>query len=326
MNTKQQYKIHPLEMHQQPSDDKEKPVLAAIYARVSSPNQRFGYSLDEQVRRCRERCDIMGWKVRYIFTENGVSGKNTDRPKFQMMLEKAKMGLFDVLVFWKLDRFCRSLLDVVSVERELKNYGISLHSVTEQIDTTTPVGNFNFRNIASAAELERDLIRERSRMGMKALAMKHRWPNKLPPLGYDKKEDGKLEINREEAKLVKKIFEMYLKLKSMPQVAFELNKTGIKTKRGNKWSATAVKRILDNKIYVGVYEVAEIEEEVEEYKILDEKLFEKAKKLRYRAKKVREEMPKERKQGTIDRIFNEYLELLREEEEEMKRWQEGKIV
>jgi len=122
-------------------------TLAAIYARVSSPNQATGYSLDEQVRRCRERCDLMGWKVRYIFKENG-SGANTDRPKFQMMMEKAKEGAFDVLVFWKLDRFCRSLVDVVNIERELIEYGVSLHSVTEQIDTTTPFGKFNFRNVA----------------------------------------------------------------------------------------------------------------------------------------------------------------------------------
>ena len=325
MDTKYRSQINPFGKQKQEENEEEKPILAAIYARVSSPNQKFGYSLDEQVRICRERSELMEWRIRYIFTENG-SGSNTDRPKFQKMMEKAEKGAFDVLVFWKLDRFCRSLIDVINVQKKLKEYGVSLHSVTEQIDTTTSFGKFNFRNVASAAELERDLIRERSRMGMKALAMKHRWPNRLPPLGYDKKEDGKLEINQEEAKLVKEIFEMYLKLKSMPQVAFQLNKIGIRTKRGNKWSATTVKGILDNKIYTGIYEVAEIEDKVEEYKIIDEELFEKAKKLRYRAKKIREEMPKERKNGTIDRVFNEYLEFLKDEEEEMKRQQEGRII
>jgi site-specific DNA recombinase len=301
------------------TEDKKTPLWAAIYARVSSPNQANGYSLDEQVRICRERCNIMGWKVRYIFKENGVSGSTTDRPKFQLMLERAKEGAFDVLVFWKLDRFCRSLLDVINTEKKLKEHRVSLHSVTEQIDTTSSVGRFNFRSVASAAELERDLIKERSRMGMKALAMQHKWPNRLPPLGYKKKGDGYLEVDQEKAKLVRKIFRMYLKLKSMPQVAFELNKKGIKTERGNKWSTPAVKKVLDNELYIGKYEVAGVKDCLRECKIISKNLFEDARKLRQRAKKVRQEMPKNRKQGTIERIFKEYMELLEKEEKDSYR-------
>jgi site-specific DNA recombinase len=227
--------------NEQADRDKERPLFAAIYARVSTPNQKIGYSLDEQVRICREHCDMMGWKVRYIHMENG-SGANTDRPKFQIMMEKARMGRFDVLVFWKLDRLCRSLLDVINLERELCEYGVSLRSVTEQIDTTTSVGRFNFRSLASASELERDLIRERSKMGMYALARQHKWPNSFPPLGYNKIEDGHLVINEEEPKIVRRIFEKYIEYKSMPEVAFRLNEEGIKTKRGNNWTTPSVKK------------------------------------------------------------------------------------
>lgn len=300
----------------------KKPLIAAIYARVSSPNQVKKYSLEEQIRICRERCDLMGWKVRYIFVENGVSAKDTDRARFKTMMEKARQGKFDVLVFWKLDRLCRSLRDVVNVEKELRDYGVCLHSVTEQIDTTTPVGRFNFRNVASVAELERDLISERAKMGMVAMAMHHKWPNRLPPLGYDKGEDGRLRINKHEAGLVRKIFQAYMDLKSMPQVAFELNKRGVKTKREKEWTATAVKRILDNKIYIGIYEVAGVKDYVKDYQILDEKLFNKVREARGRYKKIKEDMPKERKMGTIDRVFNEYLEFLYEENDEL----EGKII
>jgi len=66
MNTKQQYQINLLQRQE------TKPMIAAIYARVSSPNQTKGYSLEEQIRMCRERCDLMGWRVRYIFVENGI--------------------------------------------------------------------------------------------------------------------------------------------------------------------------------------------------------------------------------------------------------------
>ena len=173
MVTKQRNEINPGGMTKQIPDEEEKQITAAIYARVSSQNQIFGYRLEEQIRLSRERCKQMGWKVSYIFKEDGISGGTLDRPKFQVMMEKARQDAFDVLVFWKLDRFCRSLVDLVNVERELREYNVALHSITEAIDTTTPFGKFNFRNIGSAAEPERDLIKERSRMGMKALAVSY---------------------------------------------------------------------------------------------------------------------------------------------------------
>ncbi len=296
------------------SEDK-KEILAAIYARTSSPNQRFGYSLDEQIELCRERCELMGWTVRYMYREDGISAKDTDRPKFKVLLERAMLGRFDVIVFWKLDRFCRSLLDLMNTEKMLDEWGVALHSITEQIDTTTPVGKFNFRNLASAAELERELIKERSRMGMHALAKQHKWPNKNPPLGYDKAEDGKLKPNTVGASLVNRIFGMYLEHRSMPQIAFILNKEGVKTRPGKNWTARAVKNILDNEIYIGNYSVAGVNDYVEEYRIVDDDLFDEIHKLREKSKRIRKEMPKERKEATIDKIFNEYLEYLRESEE-----------
>jgi len=296
--------------------DREKTILACIYARVSSPNQIYGYSLDEQIRRCKERCDIMKWKVCYIFAENGLSGKNIDRPKFQKMLSKAKGGLFHVLVFWKLDRFCRSLFDVINVERELNSYGVSLHSVTEQIDTTSSVGRFNFRNIASAAELERDLIKERSRMGMKALAMQHKWPNPYPPMGYTKLDDGHLAIHDQEKDLVQQIFQLYIQLRSMPEVSYRLNKQGFTTRRGNRWSNMSVKKVLDNELYLGKYNISGVEAYLGHLKIIDEKTFNKAKEVRNRYQGKQQHASEERKQGTIENVFSEYLSFLDEMEED----------
>jgi site-specific DNA recombinase len=297
------------------TEDKKTPLWAAIYARVSSPSQTNGYSLDEQIRVCRERCNRKGWKVRYIFKES-CSGSNTDRLKFQLMLKKAREGKFDVLVFWKLDRFCRSLVDVVNVERELKSHGVSLHSATDQVDTTTSVGRFVFRSLASAAELERDLISERSLMGKMAMARQHRWPNGQPPLGYDINETGHLKVNNGEASLVRDIFDMYLRLRSMPQVAFELNKRKIKQKNGRKWSTVSIKNLLDNEIYIGKYKVAGVEDYVKDYQIIDQDMFEMAKDQRCRSKEEKEAMPRERKNEKVERILKEYFEFLKEAEED----------
>ena len=127
-------------------------IRAAVYARTSSPSQRFGHSIGEQVRQCVQRCQMQGWEVQYVFRDEAKSGKDTDRPMFQQMLDRARQGAFDVLLFWKLDRFSRSIHHAVRLEKQFREWGVALHSVTEQLDTTTPAGQFNFRNIANAAE------------------------------------------------------------------------------------------------------------------------------------------------------------------------------
>jgi len=293
----------------------KKPVFAAVYARTSSPNQRFNYSIKEQVSRCWKFCDERGWIARYVFVDEGESGGTTDRPKFQLMLKKAEAGKFSVIVFWKLDRFCRSLVNLVNIERMLMEWGIGLCSVTEYLDTTTSVGRFNFRNLASVAELEREMIGERARIGLHAMAKQHKWPNPHPPLGYDKREDGMLEVNGG-ADLVRRIFKMYLREKSMPQVAYELNKQGILTKKGKRWNARAVRDMLINEIYIGKYRVAGVEDHVEEYRIIGDGLFEQAKGIMRRFEDgngaKRPPMPEDRRKAKIDKIFNEYLQYLKE--------------
>jgi len=291
-----------------------KSIFAVIYARTSSPNQKFNYSIKEQVNHCWKFCKERGWIVRYVFVDESESGGTVERPKFQLMLEKAKDGRFDVIVSWKLDRFCRSLVDLVNIERALREWGIGLCSVTEVIDTTTPVGRFNFRNIGSFSELERELIGERARMGLYALAKEQRWPNPHPPLGYDKNSDGKLVVNEEDAKLVKQIFKRYLSRKSIPQVAFELNKQGIHTKKGKRWNATAVRGILTNEIYLGKYKVAGYSDYVKEYRIIADNLFKKVNETRLRYKRggaKRPPMPEDRRNAKIEKVFSKYFELLK---------------
>ena len=304
-------------------------IYSAIYARTSSPNQRFNYSIQEQVDRCWRFCEERGWIVKYVFIDECESGGTVERPKFQQMLEKAKEGRFNVIVFWKLDRFCRSLVDLVNIERKLRGWGVSLCSVTEFIDTTTPVGRFNFRNLASVAEFERELIGERARIGLYALAKEHKWPNPHPPLGYNKDEKGRLVVDGKEAKLVKRIFKMYLHLKSMPQVAFELNKEGIETKKGKRWNARAVRDILTNEIYTGRYKVAGFEDCVDEYRIIDDELFKKVNqvRLRYRAGGAkRPPMPNDRRTMKIEKIFSRYLQFLQEiENKNQLKWNGGRL-
>jgi len=286
-------------------------TYAAIYARTSSPNQKYNYSIQEQIDQCFSFCDSRGWVTNYVFIDECQSGKNIDRPKFQLMLEKAQTKCFDVIICWKLDRFCRSLVDLVNTERKLSSWEVNLCSVTEYIDTTTPVGRFNFRNLASVAEFEREIIGQRARMGLHALAKQHKWANSHPPLGYDKDNNGKLMINIKEKNLIIYIFELYIEKKSMPQVAFELNQQNFLTKKENAWNARAVRDILTNELYIGIYSVAGFQDHVKEYRLLEDQLFSNAKKIRLRYKKrPRKQIPKGRRKEKVEKIFNEYLEVI----------------
>ena len=293
---------HPLPPGIGDSSDTE--LSAAIYARTSSASQRFGYSIDEQISRCWDRCEMRNWTVKYVFADEAESGRDTDRPEFQKLLDTAAQGVIDVVVFWQLDRFCRSLTDLVQTEEQLDEWDVALQSVTEYIDTTTPVGRFNFRNLASAAELETDLTSKRVRMGMYGMARRHKWPNSQPPLGYEIQDNGQLEINEDEADLVRRIFRMYVREKSMPQVAFILSQKGVETRSGNQWCRQSVQKILSNELYIGEYSVAGYEDYVDEYRIIADDLFDKVTEIRYRFQQ--QKMDPERKKSKSERILAEY--------------------
>lgn len=288
--------------------DQSKPETktAAIYARTSSPTQRFGYSIQEQVRQSLEHCETQGWNVQFVFKDEAESGRDMERAQFREMMARIEEGLIDVVVFWRLDRFARSLADLVRIEDELSSRGVELKSVCEPIDTTTAVGRFSYRNLASAAELESDLTGQRTKMGMLGLAREGKWPNKQPPLGYELDEDNRLQIMPEEAELVYRIFTQYLKSRSMPAVAHWLNENGIPTKNGEKWTRQAVKVVLSNELYVGHYDVAGVTDQINEYRLLPDSLFDEVIETRFRFQNSKPEMVQSRKETKAESVLESF--------------------
>lgn len=294
-------------------DNDSESLRAAVYARTSSNSQAHGYSLDEQVTRGVDRCHALDWEVVFVYRDEAESGKDTDRPMFQTMLETAKRRAFDVVVFWKLDRFSRSLMHAVQLEEELREHDVYLYSVTEQIDTTSATGRFNFRNLASAAEFERDMIQQRTRIGLNGMAEEYKWPNAESPLGYTLTDDNRLSVDDQQHKLVIKIFEMYIDERSMPEVASQLNQQGISTAENGEWAARAVGDILRNEIYRGIYELGDVTEYVEEYQIIDDEIFDRVREIRMRFQQddaSRTSMPLSRKKRLIYDIRDRYQEFL----------------
>ncbi len=294
-------------------NDDDRSLRAAVYARTSSTSREHGYSLDAQVDRSVDHCQTLGWTVSFIYRDEAVSGKDTDRPMFQKMLSMAKKQAFDVIVFWKLDRFSRSLMHAVQLESKLRDHDVYLYSVTEQIDTTSATGRFNFRNLASAAEFERDMIKQRTQIGLHGLAEEYKWPNNNPPLGYSLTSENRLSVDKKESTLVTEIFELYIELRSMPDVASQLNQQGHQTTDGGEWTPRAVGDVLRNEIYRGLYELGNVSEHVPEYQIVDDEVFEQVTEIRMRFQRdgaSRSTMPTSRKEQTIAEMREMYQEYL----------------
>lgn len=290
-------------------------IFAAIYARTSSTSQDYGYSLTEQVKQCISQCQSLGWDITFVYRDEAESGKDTDRPMFQKMLRRAECNTFDVVVFWKLDRFSRSLMHAVQLEADLRQHDVALYSVTEQIDTTSATGRFNFRNLASAAEFERDMIRQRTEMSLNGMAEENKWPNDTPPLGYKITSDRKLQVIDGEREVVNEIFDLYIELRSMPAVSDKLNQRGISTQEGGEWTPRAVGDILRNEIYIGEYELGDISKHVPEYQIIEEETFREVTEIRMRFQTndaSRPEMSDPRKEEMVDNMRQMYTEFIQE--------------
>jgi DNA invertase Pin-like site-specific DNA recombinase len=128
------------------------------YARVSTDDQSTALQLAALTR--------AGCRTKTIFKDEGISGATTNRPGLLRCLKTLKDG--DTLIVWKLDRLGRSLRDLKAMLYDLRERGVKFQSVTEQIDTETPTGRAMWQMIGVLAELERSLISERTRAGVKA--------------------------------------------------------------------------------------------------------------------------------------------------------------
>lgn len=144
-------------------NNKNHKPLAAIYTRVSTKNQ----TTDMQRRELKAFLKRSDWQLYKEFTDEGYSGKNTDRPAYNRMLIDAHQKKFNVLVVWKLDRLGRSLKDLINILEELNSLKIDFVSYDNQIDTTTPAGKLLFSMIGGFAEFERDLMSERVKAGLR---------------------------------------------------------------------------------------------------------------------------------------------------------------
>jgi DNA invertase Pin-like site-specific DNA recombinase len=140
-------------------------VRAAIYARVSTLNG--GQDPTMQTRELEEYCQRRGWQIHDVYVDNGFSGKKDSRPHLNRMMQDAHERRFSVVVVWRFDRFARSVSHLLRALETFNAFGIQFVSLSEQVDTGTPTGKMVFTVLGAVAELERNLIAERVRAGLR---------------------------------------------------------------------------------------------------------------------------------------------------------------
>ncbi len=142
----------------------------AIYARVSTTNH--GQDVGLQTRELRQFAEARAWAVAGEYVDAGVSGAKDSRPELNRMMADAHKRRFDVVCVWRFDRFARSVSHLLRALETFKALGIDFVSYSEQMDTSTPAGKMVFTVLGAVAELERSLIVERVRAGLRNARVK----------------------------------------------------------------------------------------------------------------------------------------------------------
>lgn len=230
----------------------QKKVIAGLYPRVSTEDQsRFGHSLDEQEDRLKKLCEFKDYEIYKVYREEGVSAKDTNRPKFKEMIQDMKDGKINKIIVYKLDRLTRSIQDLENICKMLEEYNCDLESVAEEINTGNANGKFFIRMLTILAQLEIERTSERTKFGLIGAAKKGHISGQ-PALGYTKKDKSKkLVIDELESDVVKRIFSMYLEGSSVCHICEIFNEENVLNKH---WATTTVDKILSNKIYIGSIE------------------------------------------------------------------------
>src|SRR3990167_9335431 len=195
-------------MKNPPLSTQNKP-LAAIYIRVSTEEQaQHGFSLAGQEDALKNYSSALGYDFYKIYRDEGKSAKDIrHRPAMQELLSDAENKKFSSIFIYKLDRFSRSLKDLILTIEKLKEWNVDFISLQDRIQTASASGKLMFHIISSFAEFERDIISERTKFGMEEKVKEGGTITKAP-LGY-KLIDGILHIDPDKRQIVEQIFNIF---------------------------------------------------------------------------------------------------------------------
>lgn len=203
----------------------------ALYIRVSTDAQREeGYSIEAQKEMLSAFCTAKRIENYEFYIDGGFSGSNLKRPEMERLIKEAREKLIERVIVYKLDRLSRSQRDTLYLIEEVFNpNGVDFISMNESMDTATPLGRLMLGILSAFAQLERENIKERTRMGMKERVKAGYWPGGgRVPFGYDYDSDKGILVPNGDAETVRTIYRLYLEGYPMYKIA---KMTGLKYER-----------------------------------------------------------------------------------------------
>ena len=261
----------PISKSSAPKETKMEEKLCGIYGRISDPKEANikGNSVETQISRSKEFIKYKNsdpdkkfkWVLVDEYADEGKSGKDTKRENLQRLLADIRKGRINTVICVKLDRITRSLLDYYNnLNVVFQKYGVDFISLSENFDTSTPMGKAMLSMTLVWAELEREQTSQRTIVKLHWRAEQGLW-NGNHVLGYDLI-DKRLVINKTEAKYVNLIFEKYLAVGSVLKVVEFLDAHGYRTKEyisnkkkekhgGSRLYNQYIAHALKNPVYIG---------------------------------------------------------------------------
>lgn len=194
----------------------------ALYIRVSTDAQREeGYSIEAQTEMLEGYCKSRQIKNYEFYIDGGFSGSSIERPEVKRLIANVKRKLVDTVVVYKLDRLSRSQKDTLFLIEDVFNpQSVSFVSLNENMDTSTPIGRAMLGIMSAFAQLERETIRERTRMGMRERVKSGLWMGGgHVPFGYDYDKNRGILVPNADAEIVRKMYDLYLQGYSMMRIA-----------------------------------------------------------------------------------------------------------
>lgn len=242
-------------LEQQQSSIESKKLRVAAYCRVSTEKEEQQLSFKAQVEYYKFKIiNNPNWELVDIYSDDGISATNTKkRIGFNNLINDCMNGKIDMVLTKSISRFARNTVDCITYIRMLKEKNIPIIFEKENINTMDSTGEFIITILGSIAQEESRTLSTNTKWGLA-----HRFEKGQVSftyskfLGYKKDEDGKIVIVEEEAKIVRKIYQMYIQGKSLTEIKHYLEENKIKTVTGkDKWSTTTINSILSNEKYIG---------------------------------------------------------------------------